>query len=152
MKRFSAGDASDAVGGKRQKHAAASVAQAGMKEGPREDPKEPPPPYTADDFKADFGRLLRCVDELAEQREKIFKAINTSLTTIAAECLSDLAAGPAAGIIVRDGQPPAADSDVEEQLPDSQLPDSQLADCQSDPELTPPVRKARPQGGIVTLW
>lgn len=151
MKRFPMGD--DSGDGKRQKHAAASVAESevGMKEGSKEDPKVAPPPYTADDFKADFGRLLRCVDELAEQREKIFKAVNSSLTTIAAECLADLTAGPAAGIIVPD-EPPAAEG----QLPDSQ-PDSQLADSQHDPELEvpPPACSRRtlpPPGGILTLW
>lgn len=152
MKRFPMGD--DSGHGKRQKHAAASVAESevGMKEDSKEDPKVAPPPYTADDFKADFGRLLRCVDELAEQREKIFKAVNSSLATIAAECLADMTAGPAAGIIVPD-EPPAA-AEMEGQLPDSQ-PDSQLADSQHDPELEVPPPAGRtlpPPGGILTLW
>ena len=79
------------VDGKRQKHAAE---QSDMKE----DSKLPPTPYTVEDFKADFGRLLSCVDALADQRDQILNAVRG---------VPDLQSLPAAADLLPDSEPPS---------------------------------------------
>ena len=99
--------------------------------------RQPPTPYTIEDFKADFGRLLSCVDALADQRDQILNAVRG---------VPDLQSLPAAADLLPDSEPP---SRAQEQPPDSQPADSQLSDSEVEPACKKPTTK---MGGIMTLF